>query len=156
MIKGYLLCCLFSPLIFHVFPFCFPCWLNNFFSFVRSWKDNTESLGLHNSGRLASAYMHGHMHGRMHGRTVHLATHNSALSSFIIPMHRCRVCYWLMKNNLSKSVVALRQPFSPNVTFKGSSMLTHYCSKATEPRNCLGQLNEPPIMNAVIKWPLMR
>lgn len=83
-----------------------------------------------------------YMRGR---RPVRPHTHNSGLSSFITPMHRCRVCYWLMENNLSKSVVALRQPFSPNVTFKGSSMLAHYCSKATEPRNCLGQLNEAPL-----------
>lgn len=43
--------------------------------------------------------------------------------------------------------------FPPNVTFKGSSLLTQYCSKVTEPRNCSRQLIEVPIMNAMIKWP---
>lgn len=68
-------------------------------------------------------------------------------------MHRCRVCSVLMKNNLSKSVVALQHPFLSKCHLQRGSLLTHYCSKATELRNCLRQLNEVPIMIAMIKFP---
>lgn len=140
--------------------FCFPCWLNNFSSFVGSRKDKHRIPWVTqywNSHRLAWTHVPTHTHPRTytHAYAQSLAN-DTGLSSFIRPMHRCRACSVLMKNNLSKSVVALRQPFSPNVTFKRGSLLTHYCSKATEPKNCLGQLNEVPIMNAMIKCPLVQ
>lgn len=118
---------------YFMFCFCLPCWLNNFSSFVGCRKDNTESLGLHNTETRTNWLWRMNTHG--HARSL---ANNTALSSFIRPMHRCRACSVLMKNNLSKSVVALRQPFSPNITFKGGSLLTHYCSKATEPREAWG------------------
>lgn len=36
---------------------------------------------------------------------------------------------------------------------KGEFLLTHYCSEATEATNGLGELNEVPIMNAMIEFP---
>lgn len=46
-------------------------------------------------------------------------------SDFIRPTHRCRARPVLMKNNLSKSVVALRQPFSPRMSPSKGELLVH-------------------------------
>lgn len=155
MIKGYLLCCLFSPLTFHDL-LLFSMLTQELLLICRKPKGQTQNpLGyttLEHTPTCLDTWMH---KTQTCARAQSLAN-NTVLSSFISPMHRCRACSGLMKNNLSKSVVALRQPFSPNVTFKGGSLLTRYCSKATEPRNCLGQLNEVPIMNAMIKCPLVQ
>lgn len=63
----------------------------------------------------------------------------------------CALCWWkIIYQSLWWHCCTL---FCPNVTFKGGFLLTHYCSKATELRNCLGQLNEVPIMIAMIKFP---
>lgn len=105
MIKGSLLCCVFSS--YFMFCFCFPCWLNNFSSFVGSLKDKHRIPW-------ATQYWNTHRPALTHEKHTHAQgslANNTALSSFIRPMHRCRACSVLMKNNLSQSVVALRQPF---------------------------------------------
>lgn len=83
----------------------------------RTPKGQTQSsLGLHKSGththQLAFCRTSAHTRDTDACTGAGSLANNAALSSFIRSMHRCRACSPLMKNNLSKSVVALRQPFS--------------------------------------------
>lgn len=140
------------------FCFCFSRWLNNFPSFVSSLQDkHTQlSLGLHNTGVRTRALLFDTWAAR--SARVWLSTLPPRLSSSIGLMHRCSACLTLMKNNLSKSTVALRQPFLSKCHLQkegggGHLVFAHYCAKAMEPRKCPGQLNEAPIVNAMIKFP---
>lgn len=145
-------------LSYFMFCFCFSCWLNDFPSFVRSLKDKHRlplgSTILEHTHHTQTRFDAWAPHAQTRGpaRRVWLRTLPSRLS-----LHPCTgaeraLCWWkIIYQSLWWHCSNL---FSPNVTFKGGSLLTHYCSKATEPRNCLGQLNEVPIMNAMIKFPL--
>lgn len=135
-------------LSYYMFCFCFPRWLNNVPSFVRGLKDKhrlplgytiPEHTHTHATPTRFDAWApHAHTWGP--ARRVWLRTLPSPLS-----LHPCTgaeraLCWWkIIYQSLRWHCGNL---FSPNVTFKGGSLLTHYCSKATEPRNCLGQLNE--------------
>lgn len=73
----------------------------------------------------------------------------------LYPTHaqvRVRVVGWwkIMYQNLMWCHCNLFYQMSPS---KGESKLTHYCSETTEATNGLGELNEVPIMNAMIKFP---
>lgn len=87
------------------------------------------------------------------GRAV---ANNAGLFSFIRPMHRCRAGPVLMKNNSSKSAVALQQPFfsvpmSPSKGTPGSRIIVPKQQSPEKPG-----ANEAPIMIAMIKCPVMQ
>lgn len=142
------------PLIFQVL--CCPCWVNNFPSFVGNWKDKhripwvTQSRNTH---RLTWMLEHTCMEQSTHTE-FWLTTMPPLLSLDSCTGAEHASCWWkIIYQSLRCHCGNL---FSPNITFTGSSLFTQYCSKATEPRNCLKRLNEVPIMNVMIKRPHVR
>lgn len=126
-------------LSYFMFCFCFSCWLSFFSSSVRSLKDKHRSpLGcqiLEHTPTRSDAWTP-HAQTREPMRRVWRGALASPLSLDPCTGAERALCWWkIIYQSLWWHCGNL---FSPNVTFKGGSLLTHYCSKATEPRNCLG------------------
>lgn len=126
---------------------CLSCWLNCFSPLVGSRKDKQRITQHRNTHQLAQ------LHLTHAGRAV---ANNAGLFSFIRPMHRCRAGPVLMKNNSSKSAVALQQPFfsvpmSPSKGTPGSRIIVPKQQSPEKPG-----ANEAPIMIAMIKCPVMQ